>query len=157
MIPDKNYSVLNQFSDPDLIRYLRTNRNLAVIVWQAEDVLDTAEDMGFILTRQQAEDIVHLLDDRHDATFGITWDTVESYVDDLIQEMSYTVELLPSNDRDGVPYSTKFCSLQTNENIEDYYADDEYYFYGISQQELKKYEGKYFRDADCIIVEVGNN
>lgn len=56
---------------------------IAVVVWQADDVVNRAEEREIKITRKQAEEIIHRMHNRHDATLGITWDTIDCYLDDL--------------------------------------------------------------------------
>lgn len=56
---------------------------VAVAIWQVDDVLGQAKEMGIKITRKQAEEIIERIDRRQDASLGISWDTIDAYLDDL--------------------------------------------------------------------------
>ena len=45
------------------------------IVWSVADVLDISPD----LTHDQALDVLHRVDRKHDATIGINWDVIDCH------------------------------------------------------------------------------
>lgn len=47
------------------------------ITWCAYDVLS----LDTTLTPEQVEDVLSLMQSEHDATIGITWDTIEHWID----------------------------------------------------------------------------
>ena len=51
--------------------------HVAVAIWQREDVLGKAEELGIKITPEQADEILAEMDHRQDAEIGITWDTIE--------------------------------------------------------------------------------
>lgn len=71
----------------ELIEHLRLGYNLddhvAVAIWQTDDVLYHAADRGIAVTELQAIDIIENLEANHDASLGITWDTIDVYLDAL--------------------------------------------------------------------------
>jgi hypothetical protein len=52
------------------------------IKWSTEDVLLQAENAGFELTEDQADEILESLKDNHDANIGINWDVISFYIGD---------------------------------------------------------------------------
>jgi len=56
---------------------------VAVAIWQVDDVLGQAKETGIKITRKQAEEIIERIDRRQDASLGISWDTINAYLDDL--------------------------------------------------------------------------
>jgi hypothetical protein len=50
------------------------------IVWSREDILTHAKDSEIILDDEAAGEILDSLLDNHDCVYGITWDTIYSYV-----------------------------------------------------------------------------
>ncbi|MBA7676506.1 hypothetical protein ES703_84748 [subsurface metagenome] len=56
---------------------------VAVAIWQVDDVLEQAEQRGIKVTKEQAENILAVIDRRQDASLGISWDTINAYLDDL--------------------------------------------------------------------------
>jgi len=56
---------------------------VAVAIWQVDDVLGQAKETGIKIIRKQAEEIIERIDRRQDASLGISWDTIDAYLDDL--------------------------------------------------------------------------
>lgn len=55
------------------------DRDSINIVWITEDVLSVRPD----LTKAQARKVLQAVPDRHDANYGITWDTLHMVADEL--------------------------------------------------------------------------
>lgn len=55
------------------------------LVWQADDVEMRAEERDIELTPEQVGDILHLLDHKHDASLGVSWDTIDYYIDEAVE------------------------------------------------------------------------
>jgi hypothetical protein len=55
------------------------------IKWSTEDVLLQAENAGFELTEDQADEILESLKDNHDATVGINWDVISFCIEDYLR------------------------------------------------------------------------
>jgi hypothetical protein len=55
------------------------------IKWSTEDVLWQSEQLDLELTEEQADDILEIIEHRHDASVGINWDVIsfliENYLD----------------------------------------------------------------------------
>ena len=56
---------------------------LAVAIWQVDDVIERAKEREIEISTEQAEEIIHRIDRKQDATLGISWDTIDFYIDDL--------------------------------------------------------------------------
>ena len=64
------------------------------IVWGMEDVLNVNLDMiesgwlkkEHVLTVEEIRKVLDLLVDRHDGNCGITWETIEYYIVDVIED-----------------------------------------------------------------------
>ena len=50
------------------------------IEWSSEDVLHQAKQDGVILTEVQAEEILDILKHKHDASIGISWETISTVI-----------------------------------------------------------------------------
>lgn len=144
--------VLEGFSDSTIFHFLREVRNKAFISWSTDDIIGTAKEYGFVMDENTAIDIVAEMDKQADCEHGITWETVRYYVDKWIRENSFEVDIKTVND--DHEYTTLFCSLETNENIEEFWNDDSYYFYGLSKEEVNSFVGKEKMVTDCIILKV---
>ena len=70
------------------IRQLQRNYKeddvLAVAIWGAENVRCRASDDGIGLTDEQVEDVLSYVDNKQDANLGITWDTLDFWIERVI-------------------------------------------------------------------------
>ena len=57
--------------------------NVAAAIWCECDVFNRAKERGMTITREQAQEVVAKLDDKQDASLGITWDTIDCWLDEL--------------------------------------------------------------------------
>ena len=54
------------------------------IVWSVDDVLNVAENnLEIKLTRQEAARVLHEVEKNHDCNCGVTWRTIEAWIDVL--------------------------------------------------------------------------
>ena len=60
------------------------NQHIAVAIWCEDDVLELAMEEGIKCTRKRAREIIDDVDRKHDASTGITWDTISVYLDEHI-------------------------------------------------------------------------
>ena len=60
--------------------------HVAVAIWQRGDVIGKAEELGIKITPEQADELLDEMDHRQDASIGISWDTIESLLDEFPQE-----------------------------------------------------------------------
>jgi len=56
------------------------------IAWGVEDILDRAEERNLEITDDIAQNILYRMDHRHDCEYGITWTTIDVYLDELEEE-----------------------------------------------------------------------
>lgn len=56
----------------------------AVILWHRDDVAYVAEEhFGKQLTEEQTDMVMHLIEKKHDCSYGVTWDTIQMHIQDL--------------------------------------------------------------------------
>jgi|TARA_E500000305_G_scaffold62070_1_gene49484 hypothetical protein len=60
------------------------------IIWSTEDVLHQAKEKGVKLTEDEANEILLHMERKHDADIGISWTTIDVYIDDLVEERDYS-------------------------------------------------------------------
>lgn len=53
------------------------------ITWTTDDVFMKAQEMGIDITEEQAEEVLEKMERYHDASIGISWDVIASYLSDL--------------------------------------------------------------------------
>ena len=60
------------------------------ITWSTEDVLHQAKQKGVNLTEDEANEILLEMERKHDADIGISWETIDVYIDDLVDARDYS-------------------------------------------------------------------
>ena len=60
------------------------------IGWSTEDVLQRAKDNDVKLTEDEANSILLEMQRDYDADVGINWETIDVYVDDLVDVRDYS-------------------------------------------------------------------
>ena len=51
------------------------------IIWTTENVLHQAKEKGVKLTEDEADEILLHMERKHDADIGISWTTIDVYID----------------------------------------------------------------------------
>lgn len=54
--------------------------NRIAIVWGVEDIVDRAKDLGKRISKNKAHEILEEIHHHHDATLGINWDVIDTYL-----------------------------------------------------------------------------
>jgi hypothetical protein len=67
-------------------RLHKKGEHLCVIVWQADDVIGQAHEAGVKCSKEEADKILEAMEHQHNASFGISWSTIDSHLDDLVTE-----------------------------------------------------------------------
>ena len=60
------------------------------IEWSTEDVLQRAKDNDVKLTEDEANSILLEMQREYDADVGINWETIDDYIDDLVDVRDYS-------------------------------------------------------------------
>ena len=61
-----------------------TNPDKIAIIWSVEDVIDRAQENHEIeISLDQARVILHSMEKYHDCEYGITWGTIDYYIDEI--------------------------------------------------------------------------
>jgi hypothetical protein len=60
------------------------------IFWAIEDIIYTAEEMGYTLNEKQAKEVLEEAKHRHDASIGINWDVLQVHIDFYVEENNIT-------------------------------------------------------------------
>jgi hypothetical protein len=55
--------------------------------WHIIDVIEAGENIGYLVTEDQAEGILYDLAHYHDANIGINWDVIYNHIDDLLRDV----------------------------------------------------------------------
>ena len=59
--------------------------HVAVAIWCREDVRERAEHKGIKITDEQIDELLDRIDHKQDCSLGITWDTIDCFLDEFIQ------------------------------------------------------------------------
>ena len=65
----------------ELVRTLPSKEHFACVIWSTADVKAKANEIHKRISTAKANDIIDQIHKRHDAGMGITWDTLESYIE----------------------------------------------------------------------------
>lgn len=60
------------------------------IIWTTDDVFMMADELGIELNENEAEEILELIYNNHDASIGICWDVIDSYIEQYQTERQET-------------------------------------------------------------------
>jgi len=60
------------------------------IIWSTEDVLYQAKHRGIKITENEANKILLNMESNHLQECGINWETIDYYLDDLVDERDYS-------------------------------------------------------------------
>lgn len=55
------------------------------LVWQAGDVIENAEQQGKDVSKEQAIDILQDILRHHDCQYGVSWNTINDTMDNILQ------------------------------------------------------------------------
>lgn len=71
----------------DLIAHLQRtyapDDTIAAALWQAGDVQGRADERGLSISDERAAEILDQIDRQHDACHGITWETIDVWLDQI--------------------------------------------------------------------------
>lgn len=68
---------LNENYQPD--------EHIAVAIWCEDDVIGRARERHKVVSREQAQRILDTIDNKQDCSLGISWDTLDFYIDDELE------------------------------------------------------------------------
>ena len=58
-------------------------QHVAVAIWSEDDVLERAKERHTKCSRARAREIIDRIDHKQDCSLGITWDTIDCFLDDF--------------------------------------------------------------------------
>lgn len=56
------------------------------VSWCVDDVIGRARAKKVKMSKEKARDILSAILSKHDCCYGITWDTIDFYIDDVINQ-----------------------------------------------------------------------
>jgi hypothetical protein len=70
----------------EAIKHLKSmgDQHVAMILWCEEDVLERAKELCITITTDQAQEILSDMERHHDCEIGITWDTIDFWLKELV-------------------------------------------------------------------------
>jgi len=69
-----------------LQRFYKDDDVLAIAIWCADDVRARAGDMDIELTDEQVDNVLSYVENKQDANLGITWDTLDFWIEKVVEE-----------------------------------------------------------------------
>lgn len=64
-----------------------STRNHTYLVWSLEDIIVSAKQRKIKINKDEALFILNKLETNHDCSIGVTWDTINSYLEELENEI----------------------------------------------------------------------
>lgn len=64
------------------------------ITWTTDDVFMMADELGVELGEHEADEILELMYENHDASIGICWDVIDSFIHQYQSERQQTKETI---------------------------------------------------------------
>jgi len=65
------------------LRDYKPSDHIALIIWTTDDVMEKAKERHLEITQEEAEGIVDDLQENHDASQGISWNTIDDALDEV--------------------------------------------------------------------------
>lgn len=62
---------------------LKQHGYLVKNLWNKTDITDRAKDLDMVLTADEISEIAFNIEQRFDATYGITWDVIDLHLDEM--------------------------------------------------------------------------
>ncbi len=57
--------------------------HVAMALWSREDIHQEAKELGIKCSNKEADEILDEMDRKHDATMGISWTTIDHFLEEL--------------------------------------------------------------------------
>lgn len=73
------------------MEYIRDKKGNCIeikVSWCYEDVQERAQESGIKLSKKEACDVLELTLKRHDCNLGISWETLDVWIDEILLERS---------------------------------------------------------------------
>ena len=64
----------------------KPDQHICIHLWQTDDVISKANEMGVAVTEEEAEDVIEGMEHHIDSSLGVSWITVECGIDDFIHK-----------------------------------------------------------------------
>ena len=59
---------------------------VCISIWSVEDVIQRAKERDMTITKEQAEGVLNNMDNKQDCSMGVSWDTMDCYLDEIVSE-----------------------------------------------------------------------
>lgn len=82
-----------QFKDELLNDLLGVHSDKAIIIWTTDDIISVAaEEMGKLVTEDEASEIIAEIEQDHDASIGVNWTVIKTHIEHMgLPDLSNTV------------------------------------------------------------------
>lgn len=61
-------------------------KEICLIIWGVEDVIQVCKDNDKTISIEDAENVINLVEGHHDACYGVNWDMLWIYAEDVINQ-----------------------------------------------------------------------
>ena len=61
------------------------DQEICMVLWYDEDIIQKAKDMGYVLSKDEVDEVLQYLDKYHDATIGINWDVIDTTIMEVVE------------------------------------------------------------------------
>lgn len=76
--------------------------DVIAIIWSIEDVIYCGEELGVMITDEEARDLLSIIQHRHDAEIGVSWVVIETHIE--MSDIDYP-PVVNCPECDNTPYS----------------------------------------------------
>lgn len=100
---------------------LLSDPDIGYVAWEKNDVLERAQKRSIKITEEHARNVIEEAIYRHDCTLGITWDTLDVYLDeyqeDHLWQCNDCEQYLPEPDKNENTSLCPHCKLRRIQKV----------------------------------------
>lgn len=85
--------------------------------WSVQDILHQAKEDEVIVTVDEAKEILHWIDNKHDASIGINWDVISTYISMFLHEHGRGDYQYGNVEYNGVEYTCRLIKDPIDKTI----------------------------------------
>ena len=90
---DKNWHELEDLISNKLDnQHNQQDKNSIFIFWHISDIFNQAKERNIRISLEDARNMLQEIKDNHDATIGINWNVIDTYLDEYVRKISDFIE-----------------------------------------------------------------
>jgi len=99
-------------------RACENGREICLIVWAIPDVVQACLDHDKTISEEDAVNVLNLVEGKHDPSYGVNWDTLWIFAQDVIamreeeKEIAVATSVLPSSDVKPAETGVKYPEIE---------------------------------------------